>query len=111
MSEEQNAESKWKSRELGALWKRQGRNQNYLTGKIKIGEFGVEKEVKVVIFTNKNREKNERAPDFIVYESEPAESQDASAAPTASESAPAASEATTVAPTETTDQEVPDLLI
>ena len=66
-----NAESKWRSRELGALWKRQGRTQNYLTGKIKIGEFGVEKEVKVVIFTNKNKDKNERAPDFIVYESEP----------------------------------------
>jgi|TARA_R110000824_G_scaffold64236_1_gene167918 hypothetical protein len=110
---EQNAESKWKSRELGALWKRQGRNQNYLTGKIKIGEFGVEKEVKVVIFTNKNREKNERAPDFIVYESEPAESQDASSSTTASSTASAA-EATPEAPASTTEvenQEVPDLLI
>jgi len=104
MSEEQNAESKWKSRELGALWKRQGRNQNYLTGKIKIGEFGVEKEVKVVIFTNKNREKNERAPDFIVYESEPAEAQ------ATTTEAPAAQEAP-VAASQTDDQEVPDLLI
>ena len=105
MSEEQNAESKWKSRELGALWKRQGRNQNYLTGKIKIGEFGVEKEVKVVIFTNKNREKNERAPDFIVYESEPAESQDTATTPTATSAAAPAPAA------QTEEQEVPDLLI
>ena len=108
MSEEQNAESKWKSRELGALWKRQGRNQNYLTGKIKIGEFGVEKEVKVVIFTNKNRDKNERAPDFIVYESEPAESQATEAPEATPEATP---EAATEAATEGNDQEVPDLLI
>ena len=97
-----NAENKWRQRELGALWKRQGRNQNYLTGKIKIGEFGVEKEVKVVIFTNKNKDKNERAPDFIVYESEPAPQASATSTETAEE-APITSDA---AP----DQEVPELL-
>ena len=100
-----NAESKWRSRELGALWKRQGRNQNYLTGKIKIGEFGVEKEVKVVIFTNKNKDKNERAPDFIVYESEPA--------PDAQEevSARPAQKDTPIATEDVADQEVPELLV
>jgi hypothetical protein len=61
----------WKKRELGALWRREGKNQNFLSGTLKIGEFGVEKEVKVVVFTNKGKAKNERAPDFIVYEDQP----------------------------------------
>lgn len=107
MSDEQNNDSKWKSRELGALWKRQGRNQNYLTGKIKIGEFGVEKEVKVVIFTNKNRSKNERAPDFIVYESEDATNTNQAATPTET----AASTAPVIEQQAEQDSEVPDLLI
>ena len=28
-------ESEWKKRERGALWKKEGKNQNYLTGVIK----------------------------------------------------------------------------
>ena len=31
----ENKESEWKNRERGALWKKQGKNQNYLTGVIK----------------------------------------------------------------------------
>ena len=104
MSEETNTESKWRSRELGALWKRQGRNQNYLTGTIRVGEFGVEKEVKVVIFTNKNKSKNERAPDFIVYESEPAEAKEEGEEATASVAPVVDSE-------EVNDEEVPELLV
>lgn len=109
MSEEQNTEnnenndSKWRSRELGALWKRQGRNQNYLTGTLRIGDFGVEKEVRVVIFTNKNKAKNERAPDFIIYQSE-----DVNA--TTENSAPAAKAPIATAAVEETE-EVPDLLV
>ena len=68
MSEEKQNE--WSKRELGALWKRSGKSQTYLSGFVKIGEFGVEKEVRLVIFTNKNRDKNERAPDFVIYESQ-----------------------------------------
>tara|TARA_R100000808_G_scaffold4105_1_gene13662 strand:+ start:21610 stop:21906 length:297 start_codon:yes stop_codon:yes gene_type:complete len=98
MSEEQTNDSKWRQRELGALWKRQGRNQNYLTGTLRIGEFGVEKEVKIVIFTNKNKAKNERAPDFIVYESEAPQSNSAEKAPVATAS-------------EEVNEEVPDLLV
>ena len=40
---------------------------------LKIGDFGVEKELKVVVFTNKGKAKNERAPDFIIYEDRPRE--------------------------------------
>lgn len=71
MNEENNnntSQSDWKKRELGALWRRDGKNQKYLSGILKFGEFGTEKEVRVVVFTNKGKAKNEKAPDFIVYE-------------------------------------------
>ena len=71
MSEESKSNSDWKKRELGALWKREGKQQNFLSGLIKFGEFGLEKELKVVVFTNKGKAKNERAPDFIIYEDKP----------------------------------------
>ena len=38
---------------------------------------GVTEPVKVVVFTNKGRDKNERAPDYVIYRSEEA-SQDKS---------------------------------
>ena len=40
----------------------------YLTGTIKVGEFGLEQEIKVIIFPI-TQAKNERAPDYVVYES------------------------------------------
>jgi hypothetical protein len=68
-------ESKWRSRELGALWVRNGKNQKYLSGTINVETMpGVTEPVKVVVFTNKGREKNERAPDYVVYRSEDSES-------------------------------------
>ena len=64
-------ESKWRSRELGALWVRNGKNQKYLSGSVNIETMpGVTETLKVVVFTNKNRDKNERAPDYVVYRSE-----------------------------------------
>jgi len=66
--------SDWKQRELGALWRREGKSQNFLSGMIRIGDpLGADsvKEIKVVVFTNKGKLKNERAPDFIVYEDRP----------------------------------------
>lgn len=61
-------QSDWKKRELGALWRRDGKSQKYLSGILKFGEFGTEQEVRVVVFTNKGKQKNEKAPDFIVYQ-------------------------------------------
>ena len=67
-------ESKWRSRELGALWVRNGKNQKYLSGTINVETMpGVTEPVKVVVFTNKGREKNEKAPDYVVYRSEDSE--------------------------------------
>lgn len=81
---QQNQESKWRSRELGALWVRSGKAQKYLSGTINIETMpGVTEAVKVVVFTNKNRDKNERAPDYVVYRSEDADSQKAQVEKTA----------------------------
>jgi hypothetical protein len=71
---QETQESKWRSRELGALWVRNGKNQKYLSGTINVETMpGVTESVKVVVFTNKGREKNERAPDYVVYRSEDSE--------------------------------------
>lgn len=72
-NQDTTSSSDWKNRELGALWRRQGKSQNYLSGTIRIGEFGVEKEYRIVVFTNKGKAKNERAPDFIIYQESPRE--------------------------------------
>ena len=80
-------QSDWKKRELGALWKREGKQQNFLSGKLKLGDSGEGKELKVVIFTNKGKAKNERAPDFIIYEDLPRDS-----APAPTESKPDSNE-------------------
>ncbi len=62
-------ESEWKKRERGALWKKQGQSQNYLTGVIKsLDDMGQEVKSKVIVFANKNKT-SENAPDFIIYES------------------------------------------
>lgn len=64
----------WKNRELGALWRREGKQQNFLSGLIKTeDEFGMQKETKIVVFTNKGKIKNEKAPDFIIYADQPKE--------------------------------------
>ena len=63
-------ESEWKKRERGALWKKQGQSQNYLTGVIKsLDDMGQEVKNKVIVFANKNKT-SENAPDFIIYESQ-----------------------------------------
>mgnify|MGYP003125614055 CR=1 FL=1 len=82
MSDEQTTQKNdWKQRELGALWRREGKNQNFLSGLIKLGDFGTEKEIKLVVFTNKGKAKNERAPDFIIYEDRPRDEKAPSASP------------------------------
>jgi hypothetical protein len=70
---QEKQQSDWSKRELGALWVRSGKNQKYLSGTINVETMpGVTEPVKVVVFTNKGREKNERAPDYVIYRSEEA---------------------------------------
>ena len=60
-----NEKIDWQKREVGALWKNEGRQQKYLSGYIKTPEG----DMKVVVFSNKHRSENERAPHFRVYKS------------------------------------------
>tara|TARA_B100002019_G_scaffold106695_1_gene91664 strand:+ start:17015 stop:17308 length:294 start_codon:yes stop_codon:yes gene_type:complete len=66
----QNQNSEWRDRELGALWVRQGKNQKYLSGHLEVESMpGVSERIKVVVFSNKGKAKNEQAPDYVVYRS------------------------------------------
>ena len=65
MSDNNNTQSEWREREIGALWKNEGRNQKYLSGHIKHSDGSTEK---VVVFSNKNRN-NDKAPHFRIYKS------------------------------------------
>lgn len=70
---QEKQQSEWRSRELGALWVRTGKSQKYLSGTINVETMpGVTEPVKVVVFTNKGKEKNEKAPDYVIYRSEEA---------------------------------------
>ena len=65
--------SDWSEREIGALWKRQGSNQKYLSGKLKVAD----RELGVVIFTNSHKEAGSNQPDFRVYSDKPLQKQEA----------------------------------
>lgn len=73
---ESNQNSKggdWKKREIGALWLRKSASGNkYLSGHITSGEEeGIEdNKERVIVFANKDK-KNEKAPDYRIYRSEP----------------------------------------
>lgn len=102
-------ESKWRSRELGALWVRNGKNQKYLSGTVNIETMpGVTESLKVVVFTNKNREKNERAPDYVIYKSEDQVEQVAQQA--ASEVSSQKSEEPQSADNQESEEEIPEEL-
>ena len=65
-----NQQSEWQKRERGALWKKQGQSQDYLTGVIKsLDDMGQEVKSKIIVFANKNKQDGDNKPDFIIYES------------------------------------------
>jgi|TARA_R110000823_G_scaffold23696_9_gene70469 hypothetical protein len=80
---EKKSDNDWSKREMGALWRREGKSQNYLSGYVKFGEFGTEKEVRVIVFTNKGKSKNPKAPDFVIYESQELNAESATTTTTA----------------------------
>ena len=59
-----NNNNEWKKRDIGALWKREGKSGKYLSGYFK-DELG--EQVEIVVFTNKYKGENAKAPDFRVY--------------------------------------------
>lgn len=62
----ENKQSDWKEREVGALWKQEGKKSNYCTGYIVSDELGNKVRQRVIMFANKNKS-NEKSPDFILY--------------------------------------------
>ena len=66
-----NTSNDWQEREIGALWKRSGSNQKYLSGKLKMDDGST---LDVVIFTNKYKNADNQ-PDFRVYKGTPSNPQ------------------------------------
>lgn len=64
----ENTSNDWQEREIGALWKRSGSNQKYLSGKLKLADGST---LDVVIFSNKYKNADNQ-PDFRVYKGTPA---------------------------------------
>jgi hypothetical protein len=60
--------------ELGGLWSREGRNGEFLSGKLTLPDGS---EVEVVVFRNTHKQPGERTPDWRVYRSQPREGQPA----------------------------------
>jgi len=94
-----DSQSDWKKRDVGALWRREGKNQNFLSGKITIGEFGEDKEIQIVIFKNKFKEKDNQ-PDFRIYLDTPKEGA----------VKPADQKSIDPSPSSSSDDELPDIL-
>ena len=85
MSDNNKTQSERQKREIGALWKNEGRNQKYLSGHIKTADGSTEK---VVVFSNKHRN-NEKAPHFRVYKSKDRETTETTQPSQDTESTPA----------------------
>ena len=95
-------QNEWKSRELGALWVKEGRNQKFLSGHVTLEDMpGVTTKVKVVVFSNKGKAENERAPDYVIYRSVDLDSTDSSEA----------SEQTSETQSEEASEEIPASLV
>lgn len=60
--------------EIGALWKKQGKSQKFLSGTINLKAIGYDKDVPVIIFSNKFKQKDSH-PDLRIYLSKPKVSQ------------------------------------
>ena len=71
MSEDTNTSQ---NTNIGALWARESRNggQKYLAGNVKLDIDGEEKTVKVVVFKN-NRKERDNQPDYQIYKAREAQ--------------------------------------
>jgi hypothetical protein len=71
METENEKTNEWKNREVGALWKKAGKTQNYFSGKINIEKYKEDDSINIVGFSNTNKKDNANAPDVILYYSAP----------------------------------------
>jgi hypothetical protein len=61
-----NKASDWQRRECGALWKKESPTQKYYSGHVKVDDNGEEKMVRVVVFSNRHKTKDNH-PDMRIY--------------------------------------------
>lgn len=65
---EDTQNNEWRERELGALWVKNGRSGDFLSGHCLVDGNRIE----MVVFRNKNKT-SDKAPDYILYKSKPME--------------------------------------
>ena len=70
MSDKPTTKPKSDQTELGALWKKQGQAQKFLSGNLDLSAIGIDKQIPVVIFTNKFKQKDSH-PDYRIFLSKP----------------------------------------
>lgn len=80
MLEEQKVKSDWQQREIGAFWTKDGPKGKYLSGSLEVDELGVKKKMKVVMFPNRYKDKDNK-PDYVLYVSKDSEIQPSSSTP------------------------------
>jgi uncharacterized protein (DUF736 family) len=80
MLEEQKVKSDWQQREIGAFWTKDGPKGKYLSGSLEVDELGVKKKMKVVMFPNRYKDKDNK-PDYVLYVSKDSEVQSSSSTP------------------------------
>ena len=61
----------WDEKELGCMWRREkaSTGEKYLTGVLNFKNIGFDKDVQIVVFSNKKKTKDTH-PDFRIYVSE-----------------------------------------
>lgn len=59
----EQVKSEWKEKEIGALWIKNGKQQDFLSGKIEVDG----RVQQVIVFRNKGKKPENKAPDYIVY--------------------------------------------
>lgn len=66
MSNDNTNKTDWQKREVGALWKKESPTQKFFSGHVKVDDYGEEKLLKVVVFSNRHKNKDSH-PDFRIY--------------------------------------------
>ncbi len=84
----------WQQKELGVFWERtkKGTTESYLTGTINLKALGFDKDVPVIVFTNKHKKKSTH-PDLRMYISEKPQGRSDAAPAAAKEGRPASAPA------------------
>jgi pseudouridine-5'-phosphate glycosidase len=98
----------WDNKELGVLWKRESKakGEKFLTGVINLKNVGLpDKDVSVIIFSNKNKKKDNH-PDLRIYVSEERNGGTTTTATRATRTAPAATTAPVAATAPAQDNEL-----